>query len=154
MSFGDILEKWERQSTGNQVYDKDAEASEEQNLAGKRRYRLLRKKPDAHIDLHGLNSDEAWLALEAFFENSRREGLEKLLIIHGKGNHRGFSPPHINGGFGGIGGNEEYRPGEGILRDISRRFIESCSFAGESGYSHAREGGTGSTWVILKEKET
>ena len=135
MDFGDILEKWEKQSAGNKVYDKDAPLSKdaaesrESNKNGERRHRLLRKKADAYIDLHGLNINEAWTALDAFFENSRKNGFEKLLVIHGKGNNSG----------------------EGILRDFSRRFIESCSFAGESGYSPAREGGRGATWVILKE---
>ena len=146
MDFGDILKKWDKQKSEkggpssasawlnrDDVYDKDAIFLREKNSGGavnrgKRRYRLLRKKPDDVIDLHGLNRDEAWAALETFFENSRREGHEKLLIIHGKGNHGS----------------------EGALRDLSRRFIEICSFAGESGYSSAKEGGTGSTWVILK----
>lgn len=135
MDFGNILDKWEKQGSGRQeLYDKDAGTAMEDNGSGERRYRLLRKKPDASIDLHGLTRDEAWTALEAFFENSRRNGFEKVLIIHGKGNHRNEIP-----------GNE------GALRDLSRQFIESCSFAGESGHSSARQGGTGTTWVILKE---
>ena len=129
MDFGDILEKWERQTANpNKVYDKDAASFNDTLLRGERRSRLLRKKPDASIDLHGFNRDEAWTALETFFQNSRINGFEKVMIIHGKGNH----------------GNE------GALRELSRRFIETCSFAGESGYSSAREGGTGATWVILK----
>ncbi|MCL2319916.1 MAG: Smr/MutS family protein [Treponema sp.] len=129
MDFGDILNKWEKQNANrNEVYDKDSTDPPEKNNAGERRSRLLRKKPDAIIDLHGLTRDEAWTALETFFENSRRDECEKVLIIHGKGNH----------------GNE------GVLKDLSRQFIESCSFAGESGHNSAREGGTGATWVILK----
>ena len=150
MDFGDILEKWDKLTVGKQlsadeqtakarVYDKDTASltnasgtfTNEKKFRGERRYRLLRKKPDDFIDLHGFNRDEAWIALETFFENSRRRGAEKVLIIHGKGNHGS----------------------EGTLRDISRRFIEACSFAGENGYSSAREGGTGATWVILKEDQ-
>ncbi|MCL2093932.1 MAG: Smr/MutS family protein [Treponema sp.] len=71
--------------------------------------------------------------MDSFFTQSHARGFEKILIIHGKGNH-------LKGGQ------------EGVLRDLCRRFIESCSFAGESGYSSAKEGGTGSTWVLLKEK--
>jgi len=135
MNFGDILNKWEKQNTENTAYDKDTRrdkaAATGRKPAGERRSRLLRKKPDDFIDLHGLNKDEAWLALENFFENSRKSGHEKVLIIHGKGNHSD----------------------ESALRDHSRRFIESCSFAGESGYSPAREGGMGATWVLLKETQ-
>ena len=131
MDFGDILDNWLSQ---NEIYDKDAVSPGERTVPGNRRYKLLRKKPDASIDLHGLTGDEAWAALDAFFEESRKKRFEKLLIIHGKGNHR--SETSLN---------------EGVLRDITRRYIENCSFAGESGYSPAREGGTGATWVILKE---
>ena len=126
MNFGDILDKWEKQS--GELYDKDALPKETASSRGERRSRLLRKKPDEQIDLHGLNQEEAWIALETFFENSRRQGNEKVLIVHGKGN-------------------------PGVLRELSRRFIEACPFAGESGFGSSREGGTGATWVILKEKE-
>jgi DNA-nicking Smr family endonuclease len=135
VGFGDILDKWERQYAGNVVYDKDAvlsgdiASSRKRNANGSRRHRLLRKKAEASIDLHGLNIHEAWIALDAFFGNSRTNGFEKVLIIHGKGNHSN----------------------EAALKDLSKRFIESCPFAGESGYSSAREGGRGATWVILKE---
>ena len=147
MNFGDILEKWEKQTPGNTIYYKD-----EGNLglsfrrasypgpdgprrfaAAERRNRLLRKKPDASVDLHGFDSGEAWAALQIFFEESLSKGLEKVLIIHGKGNHWN---------------------GEGVLRDLSRRFIESCSYAGESGHCRAKDGGTGATWVILKERNS
>ena len=137
MNFGDILNKWEKKNPGNSVYKEDSgipedsEASGETNNPGERRSRLLRKKPDAAIDLHGLDQDEAYTALETFFDNSRRNGYEKVLVIHGKGNHQG----------------------EGVLRLLSRRFIESCPFAGESGYSHAKDGGSGATWVILKREK-
>ena len=148
MNFGDILEQWEKKTPWTS-YARDAATGREENSArtlprGERRSRLLRKKPDGFIDLHGLTRDEAWTALEAFFENSRGNGCEKVLVIHGKGNHhpaRG-SP------------DGDLRLGEGALRELSRRFIEACSFAGESGYSSAREGGTGATWVILKEALT
>ena len=166
MDFVDILEKWEKQAArvrGEKgeapslngkpetidVYDKDAASEKEENsggasFRGQRRHRLLRKKPDDSIDLHGLTRDEAWAALETFFENSRRNGCEKLLIIHGKGNHQSRPPADVPL-------NEDLRLGEAALRDLSRRFIELCPFAGESGHSSAREGGTGATWVILKE---
>jgi DNA-nicking Smr family endonuclease len=134
MNFGDILDKWEKLYAGQDVYYKDNDTHERENSPEKRRNRLLRKRTDASIDLHGLNSEEAWTALESFFENSRKNGYEKVLIIHGKGNHWGLVP---NGA---------------VLKDLSRRFIESCSFAGESGYCPAREGGAGATWVILKER--
>ena len=131
MNFADILDKWEKRSAGagnNDAADGRDDAGT--SLRGERRSRLLRKKPDDSLDLHGLNRDEAWTAMETFFENSRQKGYEKVLIVHGKGNH------HMT---------------DSALRDLSRSFIESCPFAGESGYSAAKDGGSGATWVILKE---
>jgi DNA-nicking Smr family endonuclease len=159
MNFGDILNEWDRQTARaagkkallrhdpgtpapekydplnawlvrNGIYDKDAEEEENCPRTGERRRRLLRKRPDAIIDLHGLTQDEAWTALEAFFEESRLKNFEKIMIIHGKGIH-----------------SEK----EAVLTEISRKFIESCSFAGESGHASAAEGGRGATWVLLKE---
>ena len=142
MDFGEILDQWDKLNASEQLNAGEQQARtagateissplNEVYDKGERRFRLLRKNPEASIDLHGFTHSEAWAALEAFFENSRRKGFEKILVIHGKGNHR----------------TEK----EGVLKELTRRFIESCSFAGESGHSSAREGGTGSTWVILKE---
>ncbi|WP_010257894.1 Smr/MutS family protein [Treponema primitia] len=161
MDFGDILNQWDRETAkpagkkavkqrseedpaaaGSErvdpltawlrvygVDDKDAETAKATVSPGERRRRLLAKKPDATIDLHGLTRDEAWLALDNFFNVSRQQALEKLLIVHGKGNHS---------------------EGEAVLKRSVRDFIERCPFAGESGQSPAIEGGSGSTWVILK----
>ena len=140
VSFGDILAQWEKQSSADKVYDKDAAAKNEgqasysKNMTAERRSRLLRKKPDAFIDLHGLSGEEAWTALQAFFEDSRWKKLEKIMVIHGKGNHFNYQSQ-----------------GEGVLKDITRRFIESCSYAGESGHTRSQNGGSGATWVILKQ---
>ena len=139
MNFARILDKWENLTPENRVYDKDNTESSEATVAQNRkrnsenRSKLLRKKPDATIDLHGLNADEAWTALQCFFQESRQKGMEKIHIVHGKGNHSALDSSHA-----------------GALRDLSRRFIESCPFAGESGYNSAREGGSGATWVLIK----
>ena len=124
----------------NAVYDKDSTVSGEtgmprgRNIPADRRSRLLHKRPDASLDLHGLNCEDAWKALHNFFEDSRWRRLEKILIIHGKGNHIANLPS-----------------GETVLRETTKRFIESCSFAGESGFNPSRSGGRGATWVCLKE---
>jgi DNA-nicking Smr family endonuclease len=155
MDFGDILDKWDRQtgkSPGgkaarmtaeqktdimsawlriNDVVDKDAELSgaAAPSAKGERRRRLRSKKPDAFLDLHGQTKDEAWLSMDEFFRLSRQQGFEKLLIIHGKGNHS---------------------EGEAVLKRVVQDYIERCAFAGESGHSTAAEGGSGATWVLLK----
>jgi DNA-nicking Smr family endonuclease len=161
MNFGDILDEWDRRSASRArqsreyapaealeespvppnplalwlgtrgVFDKDAALGEEISAAERRR-RLLRKRPDGTVDLHGLTKDEAWITLEGFFRSARQRGFEKLLIVHGKGNHSG---------------------GDAVLREISRQFIERCPFAGESGAADSRQGGSGATWVLLKNPE-
>ncbi len=126
MNFGDILNKWEK---NNGIYDKDKEAGNAQINPQERRSRLKNKKPDAVLDIHGLSRDEAWKALEILFNDSKEKGLEKLLIIHGKGNHS---------------------TGEAVLKRIVMEFIEHCPFAGESGRGKTAAGGEGATWVLLK----
>ena len=140
MNFGDILEKWEKETPGSAVCDKDScvadiDRPRNRNTLAGRRSRLLHKKPDASLDLHGLRSEDAWKALHNFFEDSSWRRLEKVLIIHGKGNHYANLPS-----------------GEAALRDLTKRFIESCPYAGESGFCPSKGGGKGATWVILKER--
>ena len=133
MDFGDILNEWDRralyESNAETIFQKDAESEDAKTAAARRRRRLLRKTPDSIIDLHGLSQAEAWFKLENFFLAGREQGFEKLLIIHGKGNHG---------------------EGDGVLREITRKFIENCPFAGESGFSFGVSGGSGATWVLLK----
>ena len=143
MDFGDILDKWERgQSSAaqknvmesrlrnNDVYDKDA-FSKNTSSPGEYRSRLLHAQPDEILDIHGLTGDKALLSLELFFTRARSCGFKKLRIIHGKGNHS---------------------QGEAVLKLAVRKFIEQCSFAGESGYEKAANGGSGATWVLLKQQ--
>jgi len=145
VDFGEILDQWDKYTglSGKAappgkvvpVYNKDTalgtDFSEPESSASRRR-RLLRKRPEASIDLHGLTRNEAWNALTVFFDDAKNKALEKVLVIHGKGNHA---------------------PETGTLKKMVREFIERCPFAGESGYSDAISGGTGSTWVLLKKAD-
>lgn len=94
-----------------------------------RRRKLHALKSEATIDLHGLTRDDAWMRLEAFFADCVRRGLRKVLIIHGKGMHSDDNP---------------------VLKKMVQVFIERNPHAGESGFSSKSEGGSGSTWVLLK----
>lgn len=113
------------------VYDKDSNGSEDSTqtdtLAEKRRLRAMR--PQAEIDLHGMTLEEAYSALVTFFEDSVRREYQKILIIHGKGNHSQNGP---------------------VLARFVQKFLETNIHAGETGHPKGRDGGTGSTWVILK----
>jgi DNA-nicking Smr family endonuclease len=140
VNFKDILEKWEQGTkasgknametwlSNNKVYDKDAALETTQNPGEKRR-RLLRSNPDDILDIHGLTSEKAWISLDCFFSNAKENGFEKVRIIHGKGNHS---------------------KGDSVLGSTVRNFIEKCPFAGESGHEKSANGGTGATWVLLK----
>ncbi|MDR0706688.1 MAG: Smr/MutS family protein [Treponema sp.] len=121
----DILAAW---LENHEIYDKDAD-TQTMYSAAENRSRLLRKKPDAEIDLHTLTHDKAWQALEDFFQKCSALNLEKVLVIHGKGNHSN---------------------GEAVLKRLVQKFIEKNPLAGESGYNPAKTGGSGATWVILK----
>jgi DNA-nicking Smr family endonuclease len=150
MDFGKILDQWDKQT--GPVYNIDAKTGDftktgdssalsagtlEKEKSAARRKRLLNKSPEATIDLHGLTRDEAWDALTIFFNDAKNNGLEKVLVIHGKGNHSGR-----------IG--QTKMADTGVLKRMVRDFIERCPFAGESGYSNGRSGGEGSSWVLLK----
>jgi len=126
-NFGDILDKW---ISGHGIENKDIEDIDKPVSAQEKRRRLRNKKPDAELDIHGKTRDEAWQELEVFFGDAKEKGFEKIVIIHGKGNHS---------------------PGESVLKRVVMDFIERCPFAGESGRGKAAAGGEGATWVLLKE---
>ncbi len=120
------MELWLRR---NGVYDKDAAIAMPEIDRAKLRKQLKEMRHEDEIDLHGMTCDEAENALNIFFENSRRMGFRKVLIIHGKGNHSDKGA---------------------ILAPFVRRYLEHQKLAGETGYSKNADGGSGSTWVILK----
>jgi len=126
-NFGDILDKW---ISVNGIQDKDVENRDKQISAQEKRRRLRNKKPDAELDIHGKTRDEAWQELDAFFGDAKEKGFEKIMVIHGKGNHSA---------------------GESVLKRVVMEYIERCPFAGESGRGKAAAGGEGATWVLLKE---
>ena len=132
MNFGEILNEWDKRTAGTDKMVPTYRAKEADNPVNDKNSenrRLLRKKPDAVLDLHGLTRDEAWEAMDIFFQRSRSMGHEKVLLIHGKGNHS---------------------ENDGVLRELCRKFIEHCPFAGRSGRNSGAMGGSGATWVLLK----
>jgi DNA-nicking Smr family endonuclease len=131
-NFADILDKW---ISANGIQNKDEEAVDKETTpslkasAQEKRRRLRNKKPDAELDIHGQTRDEAWQVLDTFFNNAKEKEFEKVLIIHGKGNHSA---------------------GDSVLKRVVLDFIEQCPYAGESGRGKAAAGGEGATWVLLK----
>ena len=150
MSFGDILDQWERKSRDeknsadisggyrdlmNSWLDENPSAFKEEDLSrpGRKnpsRKTVRRMAPQETIDLHGYTVNDALGELTAFLQRSKRRGLKKVLIIHGKGNHS--------------------ESGESILRKEVRSFIAQSPLCGEHGVPQPAYGGEGAVWVILR----
>jgi DNA-nicking Smr family endonuclease len=149
MDFGKILDDWEngkrkegtkRENPMHKLVDSygpaerdilekekaDEKASE---AASRRRSELLRMKPEAVIDLHGLTADEAIKQADAFLRKCKNEGVKKALLIHGKGLHSDSIP---------------------VLGKKIVQFVQRCRYAGEYGVAPKEWGGRGATWVILR----
>jgi DNA-nicking Smr family endonuclease len=85
---------------------------------------------DAVLDLHGMTTAEAELALESFFATAERSGCRKVLIVHGKGLHSESEP---------------------VLAAFVTRWLGRRASAGRSGYAARDKGGRGATWVLMKD---
>ena len=85
---------------------------------------------DASLDLHGMTTREAGLALSDFFRTAESMGCRKVLLVHGEGLHSSAEP---------------------VLEGFVRRWLETRASAGRSGHADAAKGGKGATWVLLKQ---
>ena len=97
----------------------------------RRRKQLLAMTPQATLDLHGITSNDAVSEINDFLDRSYKAGLQKVLIIHGKGNHS------ANGG---------------VLPKVAAECVSRHPLAGENGLSAGKDGGRGSRWVILRQR--
>ncbi|WP_319558800.1 Smr/MutS family protein [Marispirochaeta sp.] len=150
MNFGDILEQWEKQNSQDDERAKEQAAYKEvmnrwlennpypckdadRNRPGKKspsRKTIRRMAPQDTLDLHGYTVEEALKELDGFLLRSRRRGLKKVLIIHGKGNHSDT--------------------GDSVLRKKVRRYIADSPICGECGVPQPGMGGEGAVWIILR----
>lgn len=94
--------------------------------------RLRRMHPQAVLDLHGKTAAEADAMVTDFLLSSSRSGLEKILIIHGKGLHSTAEP---------------------VMADVVRRALEANSLAGSFGPADRNSGGRGATWVRIRKRD-
>ena len=154
MDFGKVLDQWdERTGKGTSAHeghaqkrqsptwldrypphDKDADhggVHQSASTRAERRRRLKNMSPQASLDLHGLNSAQAYAAIDAFLKESVSEGLEKVLIIHGKGRHS--------------------ERGE-VLKSLVADYLSTHPLAGENALSERGLGGTGARWVVLRQR--
>jgi DNA-nicking Smr family endonuclease len=134
----DYLSHW---ITVHGVPDKDSSASEDSgdgSAGGDRKERideaarLRRMRPQAALDLHGKTASEAVAMIADFLALSNRRGLEKVLIIHGKGNHS---------------------VGEHVMTDVVRKALETNDVAGGFGPADRDQGGRGATWVRIRGRD-
>ena len=95
------------------------------------RKRMLEMEPQAVLDLHGLTSEQAVAEINRFIEESVKNGLFKVLIVHGKGNHS---------------------PEGGILAQVTAECVSKHPLAGENALSKGRDGGRGARWVVLRQR--
>ncbi len=108
----------------------DPRSGQRAAAAEARRFEALR--PQASIDLHGMTAREAEEALGHFLADAAQRGLEKVLVIHGKGYHSA---------------------GEPVLGRTARRVIESSPWAGRYGQADRSEGGSGALWVAVRRRQ-
>ena len=147
MDFGEILKQWEgrprpakRSSPMDEWLERyppgrgeeaERRPDEPEQPPTARHAALRRMEPQAQLDLHGLTAEEALRAVGRFLAECRSNGLEKVLIIHGKGHHSSGGP---------------------VLGSAVRRFLERSPHAGPFGEAEARWGGRGALWVLLRQR--
>jgi DNA-nicking Smr family endonuclease len=154
MDFGDILNEWDKikgerkdfPSSAQKapatealeewldakgVGDKDADVLDDADRRAESS-RLAALRPQAFIDLHGMTAEEAESALWRFVDASARSGLEKVLVIHGKGLHSEGGVP--------------------VLKKTARKVLEAHPLAGRFGEAAKADGGSGALWVMIRKR--
>ena len=111
---------------GNGDLDKDERPSSNRNVSRKK---LLKQSVQKKLDLHGLTAEEARSEVENFLKEAKKQGLRKVLIIHGKGYHSAGRP---------------------VLKNEVIKLLERSPLAGEFGTAERKDGGSGAVWVLLK----
>lgn len=91
----------------------------------------LRRAHQDTLDLHGLTVGEAREEMARFIRSMRRRGYRKGLIIHGKGLHSTEGS---------------------VLAPLVRKYLEMSSDIGEFGRASRKDGGSGATWFLLRQR--
>ncbi len=90
--------------------------------------------PEAHIDLHGLNAEQAYQTLTGFFKNAYHKGLRTVLVVTGRGLNSPNNTPVLR-----------TKLGEWLTHEPFKRVILAfCTAAPE-------DGGTGAIYVLLRK---
>jgi len=113
------------------IADKTLDGSWDRKLAAGR------ANPDRVLDLHGLNLDRAWSAIDLGLEQAIARGDRVLLLV--TGHHRPGKPPVERGKI------------RAAVHDWLAASRHASSIAAVRG-AHRRHGGGGSLYIILKRK--
>jgi DNA-nicking Smr family endonuclease len=109
-----------------------------------RRVRRGQVDVSVRIDLHGLTHDQAKAALGDAIERAQAEGARSLLVITGKGERQSASP-------------DFWEPRPGVLRRSLPGWVNDPTMrphvAGVA-EAHARHGGEGAFYILLKAHRT
>ncbi len=154
MGFDSILEQWENRkdaaekspgkdlSSGASSADwLDAYLPDADVVAAKEKEEMppvsggtsvwLRRDPQDVLDLHGQTGREAREAMAGFIRSMYHRGLRKGLVIHGKGLHSAEGS---------------------VLTPLVREYLEMSREVGVFGRAARKNGGSGATWFILRQR--
>ncbi|TVQ24062.1 MAG: DNA mismatch repair protein MutS [Spirochaetaceae bacterium] len=146
--FGRILDEWERNQnkrprTGDrntrdaferaldQYLPEPTDARSEDPAPTQFETDFASMPSEAKIDLHGMTSVEAEKLVRDFLQTSAQQGLKKVTIVHGKGNHS--------------------KEGVSRLRSVVYRELEKSPFAGKTMCPPRKFGGSGAVWVLIRD---
>lgn len=90
--------------------------------------------PEAHIDLHGLNSEQAYQALVGFFRSGYHKGVRTVLIVTGRGLNSPNGTPILR-----------TKIQEWFTKEPFRRVVLAFCTAKQE------DGGTGALYVLLRK---
>lgn len=113
------------------------------NMDKKNFNKLLKGKMEIEgtIDLHGLTADQAKIKLIAFIDHSYTLGKRLVIVITGKGKHKGY--------------DEFQRPINGVLRQSLPDWLSGPSVSDkvlQVTQAQPKHGGTGAFYVYLRRK--
>ena len=94
---------------------------------------------DGTLDLHGMTADQAKVRLQAYVNQSHAMGCRLILVITGKGKHKGY--------------DEFRRPVNGVLRQSLPDWLRGPTLANkvlQVSQAQPKHGGTGAYYVYLR----
>ena len=144
MNFNKILDDWEKEKKkkNKKIMDKyldkylpdtismqQKKMDQKTDVKGKARAQRLKIKPQRILDLHGMRIEEAFKAVDRFLIECKKDGIKKVLIIHGKGRHS----------------KEPF-----ILAKKIKEYIQKNPLTGEYGIPQKKFGGRGALWILIR----